>query len=213
MGPFPSFSTSPGAGAASAYPKSCARTPQRFPLVQVWVSFFLANVIVRGEQEDQPQPLAVRAPENQCVQVQPMREPGKRIDSVSSAHSCRGLARAPARCVACSVCPVAVLSEHAHPVMHILHITFLFCFTEPCALRLRAACRVISPTSHPSRPALHIVTRVRLAPTFQVCCAHAVVEPSSAMQSRNHFPLPPPCIACRHARPPPHPRDGPRRQH
>lgn len=34
----------------------------------------------------------------------------------------------PARgCVACSVCPVAVLSEHAHPVMHILHITFVFC--------------------------------------------------------------------------------------
>lgn len=181
MGPFQSFSSSPGAGAASTYPKSCAHIPQRFPLVQVWGSFFLANAIVRGKQEDQPQPLVVRAPENQCVQLQPVREPRERTDSVSSACSCRGLARAPARCVACSVCPVAVLSEHAHPVMHILHITFLFCFTKPCALRARAACHVISPTSHPSRPALHIVTRVHLAPTVRVCYAHAVVEPSSAM--------------------------------
>lgn len=92
MGPFPSFSSSPGAGAASAYPKSCAHTLQRFPLVQVWASFFLADAIFRGKQEDQPQPLAVRVPENQCVQLQPMREPGKRIGSVSSAWSCGGLA-------------------------------------------------------------------------------------------------------------------------
>lgn len=180
-----------GLGQHLPTPKSCAHTPWRFPLVHVWASFVLANAIVRGKQEDQPQPLAVRAPENQCVQLQLMQEPRKCIDSVSSARSCQGLARAPARCVACSVCPVAVLSEHAHLVMHILHITFLFCFTEPCALRVRAACRVISPTSHPSCPALHIVTRVRLAPTFRVCCAHAVVEPSLAMQSRNRFPLPP----------------------
>lgn len=60
--------------------------------MQVWASFFLANAIVRGKQEDQPQPLVVRGPENQCAPLQPVREPGKHIDSVLSARSCRGLA-------------------------------------------------------------------------------------------------------------------------
>lgn len=105
-------------------------------------------------------------------------------------------------------CTVRACSPgHAHSAHH-----FSFCFTEPCALRVRAACRVISPTSHPSRPALHIVTCVRLAPTSQVCSAHAVVDPFSVAQSSNRSPLPP-CLTRRHARPPPHPCDGPRRQH
>lgn len=100
---------------------------QGLPLPQVRASFFLANAVVRAKQEDQPQPLVVvRVPENPCVQPQPVWEPGNHPDSTPSARSPRGLARAPARCVACSGCPVAVLSEHAHPVMPILHITFLF---------------------------------------------------------------------------------------
>lgn len=70
---------------------------------------------------------------------------------------------------------------------------------------------MISPTSHPSRPALHIVTRVRLAPTHRVCCA-AVPLPVVLSCNRSLSPLPFSCT-CRHARPPAHPRDRPRRQH
>lgn len=54
---------------------------QGLPLPQAWASFFLANAVVRAKQEDQPQPLVVRVPENPRVQPQPVWEPGIHPDS------------------------------------------------------------------------------------------------------------------------------------
>lgn len=77
---------------------------QGLPLPQVWASFFLANAVVRAKQEDQPQPLVVRVPEPPCsipARVGAWESPRQH----PQARSHRGLARAPARCVACSGCP------------------------------------------------------------------------------------------------------------
>lgn len=98
----------------------------------------------------------------------------------------RGLLCVPGGCTVRACSP-----GHAHSAHH-----FCVLFTAPRALGVCAACRVSSSASHPSRPALHILTRVRLAPTSWVCCAHALAEPSLAMQSRNHSPLPPPSLSC-----------------
>lgn len=158
----------------------------------------MANAIVRGKEEDQPQPLALGAPEDQCVQLEPMREPGKHSGSVSSACSCQGLAEpCPLRVLLCvpGGCSVRACSPgHAHCAHHLCVV-----FTAPCAPGVCSACRVSSSASSIPPGASHH-TRVCLAPTSWDCCAPALAQPSLAVQSPDVLlSLLPPCLACRHA--------------
>lgn len=77
--------------------------------MQVWASFFLANAVVR---EDQPQPLVVRAPENQCVQLQPMWEPIP-ARGLPKPLLLRGLLCVPSGCTVRACSP-----SHAHSAHH-----------------------------------------------------------------------------------------------
>lgn len=152
--------------------------------MQVWQSFFVANAIVRAKQEDQPKPLAVGAPV-----CSTSAHAGGAVTAVTAVTACprpvpAGAGRAlpaawPAQCA--RGCTVRACS----PAMPILHITFVFSTLRDC--------RMPSAPLHPARR-FHGHT-CPPAPACGVCCARALAEPSSAVQSHNCSPLPPPSLS------------------
>lgn len=194
VGPFTSFSNALGTLTASAYPKSCATALERFHCRSGRVSLWLMPLLGVSKRIG----LNPWWRERQCVQLQPMQELGRHSDSsdsVSSACSCQGLAEPCPLCGLLSV-PVAALSKHAHPVMPILHITFVFC---PRPARSGTVCRMPSASLHPARrfPWSHVSASLP-PPGFAVhMLLLSLPRPCRAVTVL--LSLLPPCLACRHA--------------